>query len=47
MRNVSLEAAVAKVSLPQADSLFSFEGETLLFRNANHGLTVVGQAIAL
>ncbi len=29
-RQWGLEAAVAKVSLPQADSLFSFEGETLL-----------------
>ena len=29
-RQWDLEAAVAKVSLPQADSLFSFEGETLL-----------------
>ena len=29
-RQWGLEAAVAKVSLPRADSLFSFEGETLL-----------------
>jgi putative polyketide hydroxylase len=29
-RQWGLEAAVVKVSLPQADSLFSFEGETLL-----------------
>jgi putative polyketide hydroxylase len=29
-RQWGLEVAVAKMSLPQADSLFSFEGETLL-----------------